>query len=396
MIALEIRAFERAHRSLKRGSGMLRRRIKSALYIDFENVPLPPDAIASWLAWLEDGAFDPSLRRRRFLQKRVYWNSHAERHRELFRFHGFVPVLVGKFSGLKNGADIRMAMDVVEATYTRSEIDEFILLTGDSDFVPVLERLREKSKRSAIVVTEHRPNIHTTYQLSADVLIPSRRLTEAAHYRRPPPGLLGRLIGRRAVSPPRRPPTLSTGPSTRQAGSSRPVTTAASQPPPLPNGGEPPAALDMAAKIVWKLLAQQPRNYVSQRRIIAELERVPGFKRQGSGAFLGTGSYRTLMHELARIETRITVIEQPGGGTGIVYAPPEPPSPAGANGPSTGPPAKPAPLTPTLSLPSSIPAAQVSPVRPDRPRLVAQSDQNAQANDPLLPVEPSKAASHNG
>jgi hypothetical protein len=152
----------------------------------------------------------------------------------------------------------------------------------------------------------------------------------------------------------------------------------------------------MAAKIVWKLLAQQPRNYVSQRRIIAELERVPGFKRQGSGAFLGTGSYRTLMHELARIETRITVIEQPGGGTGIVYAPPEPPSPAGANGPTTGPPAKPAPLTPTLSLPSSIPAAQVSPVRPDRPRLVAQSDQNAQANDPLLPVEPSKAASHNG
>ena len=47
---------------------MLRRRIRSALYIDFENVPLPPDAIANWLAWLEDGVFDPTGRRRRFLR----------------------------------------------------------------------------------------------------------------------------------------------------------------------------------------------------------------------------------------------------------------------------------------------------------------------------------------
>ncbi|MGE3916864.1 MAG: NYN domain-containing protein, partial [Hyphomicrobiaceae bacterium] len=138
---------------------MLRWRIRSALYIDFENVPLPPDAIANWLAWLEDGAFEASGHRRHFLQKRVYWNSHAERNRELFQRHGFSAVLVGKFAGLKNGADIRMAMDVVETTYTRAEIDEVILLTGDSDFVPELERQNHTAKRSAIVVTEHRPTI---------------------------------------------------------------------------------------------------------------------------------------------------------------------------------------------------------------------------------------------
>lgn len=302
---------------------MLRWRIRSALYIDFENVPLPPDAIANWLAWLEDGVFEPSRQRRRFLQKRVYWNSHAERNRELFQRHGFVPILVGKFSGLKNGADIRMAMDVVEATYTRSEIQEFILLTGDSDFVPVLERLRHKSKRSAIVATEHRPNIHTTYQLNADVLIPSRRLAEAAQYQRPSRGILNRLLMRRqpvpplpraAVAPAAEGSTAKTGPAAR----------AAKPPPQQQPSAEAMPVIETAARRVAKLITQQPRNYVAQKRVLAELDKVQGFKRQGPAAFLGLGSYKALMKELARLDPRISVVEQPGGGTGVVFVPPSP------------------------------------------------------------------------
>ena len=301
---------------------MLRRRIRSALYIDFENVPLPADSIANWLAWLEDGVFEASHRWRRFLQKRVYWNSHAERNRELFLEHGFTPILVGKFAGLKNGADIRMAMDVIETTYTRSEIDEYILLTGDSDFVPVLERLRVKAKRSAIVATEHRPNIHTTYQLNADVLIPSRRLVEAAQYRRPQRSLADRLLLRRR-------PSLSE--VAGRAQQAPPVLAGARAPPaprtPAQSAGSPaeraetPPVIDMAARRVVKLMTQQPRNYVAQKRVVAELERVQGLKRQGPTAFFGFGSYKTLMKELARIEPRITVIDQPGGGTGVVFIP---------------------------------------------------------------------------
>ena len=309
---------------------MLRWRIRSALYIDFENVPLPPDAIASWLAWLEDAAFDAAGRRRRFLQKRVYWNSHAERNRELFQRHGFVPILVGKFAGLKNGADIRMAMDVVEATYTRSEIDEYILLTGDSDFVPVLERLRHKAKRSAIVATEHRPNIHTTYQLNADILIPSRRLTEAAQYRRPRPGLFARMFTRptpAATRPGRPPPIPAASPAptpARPTSPARPVRVALD----VPSPADPTPIIETAAKRVAKLLAQQPRNYVSQKRVLAELDRLQGFKRQGPTAYLGTGGYKSLMKELAVREPRITVVDQPGGGTGIVFIPPPGPGDA--------------------------------------------------------------------
>jgi len=304
---------------------MLRRRIKSALYIDFENVPLPPEAIGNWLAWLEDGIFDPAGTRRRFLQKRVYWNSHAERNRERFERHGFAPILIGKYSGLKNGADIRMAMDVVEATYTRSDIDEFILLTGDSDFVPVIERLKEKAKRSAIVATEHRPNIHTTYHRNADLLIPSRRLTEAAQYKREPQGYWARFLGAKSTSErvtekaPHGAPAHA-GPE-RHGVSARSQTAAPVREPATP----PPPALETAAGRVAKLLTQQPRNYVSQKRVLAELDRVQSFKRQGPNAYLGTGSYKALLRELSRLEPRITVVDQPGGGTGVVFIPPLPP-----------------------------------------------------------------------
>ncbi len=302
---------------------MFRQRIRSALYIDFENIPLPPESIGNWLDWLEDGVFDPSRRRRNYLQKRVYWNSHAERHRALFEAHGFEAILVGKFSGLKNSADIRMAMDVVEATYARPEIKEFILLTGDSDFVPVLERLRQKAKSTAVVVTEHRPNIHTTYNATADVLIPSRLLAEAASYHRPRRGLLERLIGRGAQPSQREPAPMGD----RKAGpASRPAKVAVAVPAANNNRTAigldgPGTRLDEAARRIATMLVAQPRNYVSQKRIMAELDKVAGFKRTGPAALFGESSYRTLMVELARRDPRIRVVNQPGGGTGVVHVP---------------------------------------------------------------------------
>ncbi|MEZ5853661.1 MAG: NYN domain-containing protein [Hyphomicrobiaceae bacterium] len=306
---------------------MLRWPVKSALYIDFENIPMAPDAIAGWLAWLEDGCFEPAGRKRRFLHKRVYWNSNAERHRQTFERFGFSVSLVAKYSGLKNGADIRMAMDIVEATYASSDIDEFMLLTGDSDFVPVLERLRSKGKRSVIVATEHRPNIHTTYAQHADVLIPTRQLGQAGQYqrqRRNLGGWLKRLVpagaklrlGKPATSevkatqapPPRRQPQRSSTPD-------GPVGVAVAH-------GPFAEALVVALTRIQALMRQQPRNFVGQRRILAELARVQGFRRRGDGAFLGHVTYRALMRELARRDACIKVVEQPGGGTGVYYLPP--------------------------------------------------------------------------
>ena len=361
---------------------------RSAVYIDFENLPLPPEAIANWLAWLEDGVFDASGRRRRFLQKRVYWNSHAERHRELFERHGFVSILIGKFSGLKNGADIRMAMDVVEATYTRSEIDEYLLLTGDSDFVPVLDRLREKSKRSGIVATEHRPNIHTTYHLHADVLISARRLaTEAPQYRRPRLGFLARMLMRREPALPRVPAPAGATKVPMPIKGANPLPQTPKPPPMAPAvatpTAEPHPGIEIALARVVDLLSRQPRNYMAQKRVLAELDQVPGFKRQGADAYLGLRDYRALMRELAKRDKRITVVGQPGGGTGVVFMPPAEVPAQPAKSPAipveAGQPAKaangaplPLPLRPKSEPVVANGRAEIPAVRPPQPMAEAR------------------------
>ena len=107
--------------------------IPSAVFIDYENVAyrVLPGTIANWVAWLERGEFDARRKRRKFLLKRIYWNSSANHLREKFEHHDFEPIVCEKFTGLKNGADIKMAIDVIEATLDDSRIREFILVTRD-------------------------------------------------------------------------------------------------------------------------------------------------------------------------------------------------------------------------------------------------------------------------
>jgi uncharacterized LabA/DUF88 family protein len=54
-------------------------------------------------------------------------------------------------TGHKNAADMRMCIDIMETMYTRSEIDTFILVAGDRDYIPVIQHLK-KQARSVYVV----------------------------------------------------------------------------------------------------------------------------------------------------------------------------------------------------------------------------------------------------
>jgi uncharacterized protein (TIGR00288 family) len=46
----------------------------------------------------------------------------------------------------KNSADIRMVVDALDLCYTKAHLDTFVLLTGDSDFSPLVAKLRENAK----------------------------------------------------------------------------------------------------------------------------------------------------------------------------------------------------------------------------------------------------------
>ena len=47
----------------------------------------------------------------------------------------------------KNSADIRMVVDALDLCYTKAHVDTFVIISGDSDFSPLVSKLRENNKR---------------------------------------------------------------------------------------------------------------------------------------------------------------------------------------------------------------------------------------------------------
>lgn len=46
----------------------------------------------------------------------------------------------------KNSADIRMVVDALDLCYTKEHVDTFVIISGDSDFSPLVSKLRENNK----------------------------------------------------------------------------------------------------------------------------------------------------------------------------------------------------------------------------------------------------------
>ena len=284
---------------------MFKRKLRSALFIDYENVQLDADAIANVVAWLEDGEFDTDKRRRKLLAKHVYWNSSAEKHRNSYEAHGFNVVLCEKYANLKNGADIRMTMDMVEAMIRRPQIEEFILISKDSDFIPVMQRLGSRSKRTTVLVDESKPSNHTAFSQHADITIPIRILLgEGRKYVRPARGLFERLgLKRRA-------PKVAK-PKVAIADGGAAVAT------PLPTKSD----IDLAVDKVIKVASRNPSQSTGRQSITKELRGVPGFSTNGGQRYLGLGSYEALVREVAKHDQRITIKTEKLGGMSIVYVP---------------------------------------------------------------------------
>ncbi len=47
----------------------------------------------------------------------------------------------------KNSADIRLVVDALDLCYTKAHVDTFVIISGDSDFSPLVSKLRENAKR---------------------------------------------------------------------------------------------------------------------------------------------------------------------------------------------------------------------------------------------------------
>ncbi len=119
-----------------------------AVFVDFEN-------LAIGVRHMKTGPFEIQLVLKRLLEKgrivfkRAYcdWRNYADAVRE-FHAQGveLIDIPQTKMSG-KNSADIRMVVDALDLCYSKQHIDVFALISGDSDFSPLVSKLKENDKR---------------------------------------------------------------------------------------------------------------------------------------------------------------------------------------------------------------------------------------------------------
>jgi uncharacterized LabA/DUF88 family protein len=120
-----------------------------ALFLDFENLALGARdslSVRFRFAPLADALAD----RGRVVVRRAYadWSYFDEERRDLAR-HNVELIEIPQRMGAsrKNAADIKLTVDTLELAYSRPWIDTFVLGTGDSDFTPLVHKLRELDKR---------------------------------------------------------------------------------------------------------------------------------------------------------------------------------------------------------------------------------------------------------
>ena len=88
------------------------------------------------------------LEKGRIIVKKAYcdWERYSEYKRP---FHEAAIEMIGiphrRFSG-KNSADIKMVVDAMDLSYSKEHLDTFVILSGDSDFSPLVSKLRENNK----------------------------------------------------------------------------------------------------------------------------------------------------------------------------------------------------------------------------------------------------------
>jgi hypothetical protein len=165
--------------------------VKSALFVDFDNVftqlrALEPAAAerfarapVEWMRWLvdrlevPDGHPDP-LARRRVLVRRCYLNPNwYQQYRHAFLRAGFEIVDCPPVTSQgKTSTDIHMVLDIIELLQHETRYDEFIVLSADADFTPVLRKLRRYDRRTSVLAIGF-PS--AAYQASADLLIDASR-----------------------------------------------------------------------------------------------------------------------------------------------------------------------------------------------------------------------------
>jgi uncharacterized protein (TIGR00288 family) len=118
-----------------------------ALFCDFENIALGVRD-ARYEKFDITRVLERLLLKGSIVVKKAYcdWERYKE-FKPSMHYAGFELIEIPhvKQSG-KNSADIRMVVDALDLCYTKTHVDTFVVISGDSDFSPLVSKLRENNK----------------------------------------------------------------------------------------------------------------------------------------------------------------------------------------------------------------------------------------------------------
>ncbi|MGB7591026.1 MAG: NYN domain-containing protein, partial [Terriglobia bacterium] len=131
---------------------MAEERLKLAIFIDFDNIQIGvKDTLGK--------DFDVSVvlealkERGEVVSKTAYgdWSRAGDYGREMTQHAVQMVQRNVTPRGDKNGADITLALDALEMAFTRDHINAFAIVGGDSDFIALVEKLKQYDKRVFVV-----------------------------------------------------------------------------------------------------------------------------------------------------------------------------------------------------------------------------------------------------
>ena len=118
-----------------------------ALYCDFENIALGVRD-ARYARFDIQEVLERLLVKGNIVVKKAYcdWERYKDFKRDMHEASfELIDIPHRRLSG-KNSADIRMVVDALDLCYTKAHVDMFVIISGDSDFSPLVSKLRENDK----------------------------------------------------------------------------------------------------------------------------------------------------------------------------------------------------------------------------------------------------------
>jgi uncharacterized LabA/DUF88 family protein len=131
---------------------MVEDRLKLAVFIDFDNIEIGVKSTLN--RHFDIGAVLEAIKERgEVVTKIAYgdWKRAGEHSRSMTQ-HAIQMVQRNLTpGGDKNGADINLALDALEMAFTRNHINAFVIVGGDSDFIALVEKLKQYDKKVLVV-----------------------------------------------------------------------------------------------------------------------------------------------------------------------------------------------------------------------------------------------------